>query len=285
MAKPTQKTQSRAVAPANNKSRQVAAKTSANLPAHIANRQHTGAGVSSDVSDNLVPLIYILQAQSPQALPKSPDFIEGATAGAIWLRNAPKDQQIVDGDEGILFQPCHFDKVWIEWKPDRGGFVARHKERPAAAEQKTKDPKKPDRLHWEMPNGNVVVETREHSGFVHLDDGTRFPYTIPFSSSGHTVSRGWMTSMNRKVVGGSIADSFCYLYRLTTQFRENDDGSWFLFEVNDHDWVQEESDIEMGAALAMAFKSGAKQTMDGGDDTDTTTGSAGSAPRRNADKI
>ena len=221
-------------------------------------RQDAGKGVSTDQSDNLIPLVYILQAQSPQALKKDPAYINGAEAGSIWLRGA--SDPIVDGEEGFLFQPCYFAKCWIEWKPNREGFVARHAERPSDAKQvKEKDEKGNERLVWKSKAGNLLVESREHVGLV-LGRGAPMGYVIPFSGSGHTVSRGWMTLMNGKVEDDTKLPSWCYIYRLKTRFRSNDKGSWYLFEVLEERPIDTEEEYMRGKALHDAFASGAKQT-------------------------
>jgi hypothetical protein len=117
-----------------------------------------GKGVSTAIEDNIVPLVYILQSNSPQVQKKGENYVEGAEAGMIWFRGT---KDVVSGDDGIPVVPCHFEKVWIEWLPDRGGFVGRHADKPANAVQKT-DPANPKKKYWGLPNGNHVVETREH---------------------------------------------------------------------------------------------------------------------------
>jgi hypothetical protein len=119
-----------------------------NVPAHLRERiaQSTGKGVSKDASDNLVPLIYVLQELSPQAQSRDPRYIEGAVAGNFWLRGM--DPPLVDGEnEGMLVQPCYFNKVVIEWQPNRGGFVARHDTMPEDAQQ-VEDPQDPNIKRW-----------------------------------------------------------------------------------------------------------------------------------------
>lgn len=240
--------------------KQVATKEQGALPAHLAKKmeEHSGEGVSSKQEDNLVPLVYILQAQSPQVNKRSADYIDGAEAGHIWLRNAP--HPIVPGDTGILFQPCHFSKDWVEWVPrdNGGGFVARHEDRPPEAEE-TKDPQNPNRVKYVMPNGNEVIETRYHAGFVVLDDGSVLPYIIPMSSSGHSVSRQWMFMMNsNQLPKGDIAPSWSKLYRLKTKERSNAAGTWFTWDISDAGWVDEEA-FDRGTALFNAFNTGEKK--------------------------
>lgn len=191
----------------------------------------SGKGVSTAIEDNVVPLIYILQALSPQVQKKKEEYIDGAEAGMIWFRGT---KDVVPGEEGIPVVPCHFSKCWIEWQPNRGGFVARHDDRPAAAVLTT-DPENPKRKFWKMPSGNIVVETREHVVLV-LDVFDRpMPFVIPMSGSGHGSSRAWMTLQNRKVVPGTDlkAPSFAYIYRMKLQFRTNADGDWFMWDIID----------------------------------------------------
>jgi hypothetical protein len=119
--------------------------------------EDAGKGVSTAVEDNIVPLIYILQSNSPQVQKKGDQYVQGAEAGSIWFRGT---KTVIPGDEGILVVPVHKTNVWIEWQPNRGGFVGRHgAERPKDAVQKT-DPANPKKKFWALPNGNHVVETR-----------------------------------------------------------------------------------------------------------------------------
>lgn len=228
-------------------------------PAFMDEKYAGGKGVSTAQEDNLVPLIYILQPLSPQVDKKKPSFIEGAEPGSIWLRNAAKP--IVGGDEGIIFQPCFFDKDWVEWIPrdNGGGFVARHRELPKNAER-IEDERNPNRVRYVIKEtGNEIIETRYHIGYVISADGP-LPYVIPMSSSGHTVSRGWMMKMNSKKIGAKKAHSFTYLYRLTTVQRTNKAGTWYTWDVQDAGWVQKEEDVVRGLELHEAFFGGLKTT-------------------------
>lgn len=109
-------------------------------PAHLKNKikQDAGKGISGSADDSLVPLIVVLQAQSPQAIKQKPEFIRGAEAGVIWMKNAP--HPIIKGEEGILFQPCHFYKNVGEWIPRNkdgsgGGYVGVHDTMPSDAKE------------------------------------------------------------------------------------------------------------------------------------------------------
>jgi hypothetical protein len=221
--------QSRAVATKTANSGAVAAAADEELLKMMA--QDAGKGVSTAVEDNIVPLIYILQALSPQVQKKKEEYIDGAEAGMIWFRGT---KDVVAGEEGIPVVPCHFSKCWIEWQPNRGGFVARHEDKPDDAVLTT-DAENPKRKFWKRPNGNIVVETREHVVLV-LDIFDRpMPFVIPMSGSGHGASRAWMSNMNRKVIPNTDikAPSYAFIYRMKLQFLTNADGDWYMWDVHD----------------------------------------------------
>ena len=248
-------------------------------PAALMGRMQAdaGKGVSTDQADNLVPLIYLLQPLSPQCIRGGEKTIKGAEAGDIWLRNANEEDQIIKCDDGLVFQPCWFSKDWVEWLPNRGGFVDRHSQRPEIAELVDREGDDGTiRKVWTMPNGNNVVETRYHAGFAVLPDGRALPYTIPLSSTGHTVSKAWMFAMNSEALpDGTKAPSFAILYRLTPKLRSRNNKTWYQYEVSKVGWVETEAEYERGLALYEAFASGEKRIEEETDVGDETEGSLG----------
>lgn len=234
--------------------------TEEQLPATILEQMEgdAGKGISEAQEDNLVPLIYALQKGSPQVNKRDDAYIEGAEAGDIWLRNA--SQEIVKGQEGITFQPCYFFKDWVEWIPRDagGGFVGRHVVPPPEAKKQV-NPKNPQAAIYVMPNGNELIETRSHVGFVLTPDGP-LPYVVPFKSTGHVVSRAWMVLMNAKrTPQGKKAPPWAFLYKLSTKFRKNEFGDWFVLDAKDAGQIKKVEDYTRGKALYEAFASGAKQ--------------------------
>lgn len=244
------------------------------MPAYLveAAAADAGKGVSTDQADNLVPLIYVLQPLSPQVDRQAPEYIEGAEVGQIWLKNAAKELTT-----DILVQPVRFWKDWGEWVPRDagGGFVARHPSRPATAKDVehyngqivdgedvpdvtdavfTVDPVNRQKV-WKRPNGNDLVQARNHAVYVHAD-GAMLPYIIPLKGTGHAVSKGWMGKMMSKTAGGKLLPSFACLYRLTTRQRQNKRGKWYQLEVADAGYVTAEQ-YAAGRQLHEAFETGA----------------------------
>ena len=232
-----------------------------------------GKGVSTAQEDNQVPLIYVLQPLSPQVDRRSEQYIDGAEAGDIWLRNSPTP--IIKGDVGIEFQPCAFWHDVGEWVPrdNGGGFVARHKTMPGTAEKYT-DPRNPNQVRYRSPDGNELIETRNHAGYVMTENGP-LGYVLPLTSTGHSMSRQWMFMMNSQRFNGVTAPSWACLYRLKTIQKKNKKGAWFVLvpeNAGPHgqtQWV-DIADYERGAILNAAFESGSKQAeapvADVGDD-------------------
>lgn len=245
------------------------------LPAFLqaSAKADAGKGVSQAADDNIVPLVYILQTNSPQCNRRGPDYIEGAKDGDLWLRNSGIPP--VDGDHGLLFQPCSFSKEWVIWSPRTkgGGIIDRFAERPTEAQEKEvqdeEDPTK-TRKKWMMPDGNEAIETRYHIGNVYIEElvegskdqyrltGLVMPFVIPFKSTGHTSSRQWMFLMNSKIIGDASAPSWACLYRVKTKSRTNPSGTWNAIQIEDSGWVQSKEDYDRGARLHATMASGEK---------------------------
>lgn len=216
-----------------------------------------GVGVSTDPEDNLVPLIYILQAQSPQCNKRSPEHIDGAEAGSIWLRNSIPP--IVNGEEGILFQPCFASRDYVEWVPRDagGGFVGRHDKLPDDAKQ-ISDPKNPSKVKWIRPGGTELVDTRYVVGNV-WRDGNPQPFVIPLTSSGHTFFKQWTVTQNAmRAPNGKKPAIYGVIYRLTTEQRTNASGTWFGWKQEPDHVCNTVAEMEAGRAMNRAFAAGHK---------------------------
>lgn len=227
-----------------------------------------GKGLSQAPEDNLVPLAFVLQALSPQCDRRDPQHIPGAEPGAIWLRNAPTP--IIPGETGVLFQHCYFTKVVIEWVPrtQGGGMIAIHQFQPGESVEEfarrmgaiTGEDK--DRFKMYTEDGHELIETRQHAGFFILD-GQAIPYVIPFSSTGHTVSRNWMTQMNNRKPANWPPDKkplgWLSYWRLRTVQRTKAAGTWFAWDPTWERFVGTLEDFRRGEELYEAFAKGTKQ--------------------------
>lgn len=237
--------------------------------------EDAGKGSSTDAADNLVPMAYVLQSLSPQVLDDSPARIEGARPGDIWLRNAAG--AIVRGSVGLPFMPVRMYQRWVRWIPRTrgGGFVESYdfvddKTYPAGVVRRPVEDK-PNRFRLVFSDsGDECTHTRYEAG-IFWRDGQPMPYVIPFKSTGHSISRGWMTKKNSlKTATGKIRPVWSSLYVLRTGSRKNISGQWFVFEVGDPISIfsTEGAEIvggnvsaayDLGRDLNMAFETGAKR--------------------------
>jgi hypothetical protein len=225
-----------------NKSRAVALKKNAaatNVSVDLLEEQDAGKGVSTDVADNVVPLLKILQPLSPQVIKqKKQDYIPGAEAGMIWPRG---EKQVWDGEEeGIRIVPCYYERVWLEWGPERGdGLKGRHANGTDDTPRELGATKKTDNNgneRWVMPGGNVLQDNRQHVVLVLDKYAEPTPFVLPMTGSNISTSRNWHPVMNKKrTKKGAKAASYRYVYQLTSVPRENDKGAWHQMAITDLD--------------------------------------------------
>lgn len=227
------------------------------LPAELLDlaQEDAGRGVSFKQEDQLIPLIYVLQSNSPVVEKRNnPNYIEGAEPGHFWLRNSI--HPIVNGETGIEVIPCGMQRTWIEWLPKRQGFVQRHPDPPADMETRTvRDDEGRERQVLGRPNGNVLQDTRE----FYLLVGDQ-PYVLPCSGTKHSFARQWQSMYHqfRHPKTGDVMPSYARKYRLTTVPASNALGKWYGIRFSDLGSVTV-PEFKAGRALNDAIEKGTKQ--------------------------
>jgi hypothetical protein len=224
-----------------------------------------GRAVSFKPEDQLIPLIYVLQTNSPIVDRRAASYIEEAEPGHFWLRGAI--QPIKDGEEGIEVIPCGMQHTWIEWLPQRQGFVTRHPEMPKDTETRSVrgDDGRERQTLVRRGNGNYLQDTRE---FFILVNG--FPYVLPCTGTKHSFARAWQSYYHqfRHPETNGVMPAFSRKYRLVTVPQSNAQGKWFGIKFEDLGWV---SLAEYNAASAFneSVEKGEKKAeapMAGGDE-------------------
>jgi hypothetical protein len=196
-------------------------------------RRDAGRGVSTKASDNLVPLVQVLQPLSPQVLRKNQNYINGANPGDFLIKTMP--EPIISGEEGFYFQPAGMYQEWVEWVPrdQGGGFVNRYDYNggtpPKGSKEKPHDPESRRPQGYSMGK-NDLIDTRYVPGYM-WQDGQSTPLVIPFTSTGHAVARGWMTKQTHLQQEGGILPAFSAVYHVTTKGAKNNKGEWFKVEI------------------------------------------------------
>jgi hypothetical protein len=188
-------------------------------------RQHAGLGLSDRTEDNMMPWVTLLQSNSPICSRENPAHVEGATAGNFWLRES--DDPIVDGHDGLIFQPCASDFDFVEWIPRKkgGGIVNRTKTQPKEAVLTINAEGK---SVWQMPNGNEIVDTRYLIGQVIRDDGRVEPYAWAFSSSHIGFFKRLMAKAHTYKIGTVQAPLCALAFLVKAEYRQKAGNSWYV---------------------------------------------------------
>jgi hypothetical protein len=241
------------------------AKTAAEAPAtDVALKAQTALAMASQMeadagsgfeeasaSSYAIPFLQILQSGSPQCKKSDGAYIKGAEEGMLYNTVT---QELYDGEKGIEVIPAHFTNRFIEWRPREsgGGFVSEH--------MATLETEKDDKGRDILPNGNTLVDTRNHYVMVRNLDGTLSPALITMSSTQLKKSRQWMSKMNgikMKTANGFVtAPMMSRVYTIKTTPEQNDKGSWFGFKIELASLVEDINEYNEAKAFREAVKTG-----------------------------
>lgn len=191
------------------------------------------AGTASEgmtQEDMMIPRLSILQALSPQVNKRDGSYVEGAEAGHIY---DTVSNTVFDGEKGITVLPISYRRAHVEWKADRGGFVADHgNDASVLTGCENQDGK------MITDQGTEIVVNAEYFLFVIDKDGGYTPAVLSMSSSQLKKSRRWNSMINRLQIPHPTEENatinpamFWTAYQLTTVPEENDKGSWFGWNI------------------------------------------------------
>ena len=196
--------------------------------------KHAGQGFGEVGADDLnTPRIQIIQALSPVLNKTKPEYHADASAGDFLFTG---NNSVIDGQEGFLFQPCWYDRNYVEWRlrEDGGGLVSVHPADTELVYQAERDPQYRDILTKSDGSKTQLVNTGNHYGLLHLND-TAYRCVINMSGSQLKHSRSWNNMVVTQVVKGKkgtfTPPSFAQLYRINIKEESNAKGTWFGFNV------------------------------------------------------
>jgi hypothetical protein len=223
------------------------------LPADWLNTaaRFSGRGVSTKAEDQLIPLIYLLQKGSPQCDKRGNKYVQDAEPGDFFLRGDLRP--IRSGVTGVEVQPCEMRRLWVEFFPNRGGYVTEHDRPPGDLESRISNENGIEKIiQVRRSNGNVIQDTRQ---FYVLIEGQ--PYALPCKSTGHTFAREWTTYQNRLLhpATGNVLPAFAHRYLLTSTPVDGKKGNWFGLKFADRGPVSS-AELETGNALYEAVSRG-----------------------------
>jgi hypothetical protein len=186
-------------------------------------------GVSMRPEDQLIPRVYLLQQNSPQVDKRGSRYVQDAAPGDFFLRTALRP--IRSGLTGIEVQPCEMQRKWVEFFPNRGGYVTEHDQPPIDLESQIVSENGIERIiQVRRSNKNVVQDTRT---FYLLIEGQ--PFVLGCKSTLHVFAREWVTHQHRLLhpQTGAILPAFSHKYLLTSIPASNAKGKWFGLKFQD----------------------------------------------------
>jgi len=251
-------------------SKDIAKKKETDISTNVVSFEQDGdQGFEEADSDSYsIPFVRILQSGSPQCKKSDGAHIEGAEEGTI-INTATNELF-----ESLRVIPCHFRRVFVEWKPidEGGGFVAEYN----AEEGKTLALTLDDA--YKLPNGNELADTRMH---YCIDATTGDAMVLCMGSTQIKKSKNWMnvmrsTKAEREDGTRFKAPMFSSIFSLNTVPESNDKGSWFGWKIEREGFV-EDTDLYAAAKVFRGMivdgKTEVKHEKDGAssDDAEGTT--------------
>lgn len=221
-----------------------------NLPAtgSVDFAAHAGEGMEKvTVRDLMVPRLTILQSLSPQIQKSKAEFDPNAKVGDIYDVGLG---EIIKSP--MIYLPVQFSKVYIEWKPRRGGLVKIHDDAAILDGCQPNEKGTPT-----MKNGNIIVETAQFFGF-NLSAESRKSF-IPMAVTQLKAARRWNTlAASERVKRENGTDYnpplFYRTYALSAVETSNDEGTWMVWKVDRHVRLEELENWESLFQQAVEFR-------------------------------
>ena len=187
------------------------------------------SGLENVTSEDLaIPFLRITQAMSPQVNARDGKYIKDSEQGDIFNT---VDNTLYKGASGVAVVPVSYKRTYLEWMPERKGLAAVHD-----TSEILKDVIKSEKGQDYLPNGNLLSTTANHYVLV-LDDKGGFAQAIlAFGGSQLKKSKKWnsiMSGLKIRTKDGNVftPPTFSHRYQLTSVVEQNDQGSWYGWDI------------------------------------------------------
>lgn len=206
--------------------------------------------------DLAIPMLQLLQTNSPQTMEEEAKYIEGARPGDM-LDTVTKTAY--SKKEGIKIVFAAYFSEYVEWKPREqgGGLVARHPINSPLASQAKKDK---DTGKLILPNGNNLVETHYHMGVMRNKEGALTWLIIPMTSTKLPVSKKLnKVIMDTRIEGpnGPVQPArFASVFTLNSTSQENAKGKFYNYDFKREGLVEDPELYQAAKELNKAYNDG-----------------------------
>lgn len=206
-----------ATAPVEPKTNLPAMQEQAKPPAVSAEYAAMGTGFEDATADDYVlPFYTILQGLSPQI-----ETVDGAKPGIIinTTSNALKGGS-------IDFVTVRREHNYVEWLPNRGGFVKKHEVDSAVVKEGLASVKGDKFAKIVLPSGNLLVETFYLYGVLADNMEPIGLGCLAFSSTKIKKYKAWYTQAQEKLVSHKVPMA-ALCYRWSTAKEKNTKGEFY----------------------------------------------------------
>lgn len=249
---------------------EVAQAKAAQLPAELMDElaadgaQHRETMSKDDMS---IPFLTILQSLSPQCTRGEAEYIKGAEPSDLFDTVTQSLFKTRDDDDNavpasIRIMPIHYKRSFIEWIPRNkgGGMVKEYSVEDGLSINTARNDMNQDIIQQGSPlgtPGNQLVDTHTHFVFVIHPDGTFEPMILALSSTQLKPSKDLNNMVTKhRLPNGAPATRFFGVYSVTTQFRSNEKGSWYIWKFEKVDDVVSNPDLMPIYRQAKSFLEG-----------------------------
>ncbi|MHA1302174.1 MAG: hypothetical protein ACTSPI_00530 [Candidatus Heimdallarchaeaceae archaeon] len=221
----------------------------------------------ADFESYATPFLRILQQNSPQVLEDTDSYIPDSKPGYFF--NTVTNQLY---GKTVNVIPVRFERLFLEWKPNREGFVGIHSVEEGIA---ISDPGEVfgSRIHKET--GNLIQDT--HTFYILIagkeEEG---PLVFPLASTGIRHSRKWLSQAKMlRLPNRASAPLYSSIYKIGTVINENDQGRWYQIgdksktAIERVDWINSEQFNYVKEVISMFDKIRANITKSSGFEEET----------------
>lgn len=195
------------------------------------------------------PFIKIIQDMSPQHKETKPEYIEGAKVGMLY--NSITNRLFDTANDGPLAVVIgKFERYFIEWKPNRGGFAGAHS---------------PEHVNKLLAEGHLMLD--EKNRIVDPSTGNHFSDTyvyyimlpdfleegvclLSLSSTQLKTAKKLNRNLMSTVIPGTRQKALPHhmIFELSTPLMSNDQGEWHGLKVTFKEFVNPEVFAEVTSA-------------------------------------
>lgn len=245
----------------------------------VAKKQQTALAVAIDANDAgaglegadqdsfAIPILRILQSNSPQCEEADGEFIEGARPGMLF--NSATSELIDPREDEVYFLHCSFRRAFLRWAPRGADNGYRGEYTPEEINDLVKSEEivnEDGRLYFTEDGkflgekkSDRAVDTRSHFGILITPNGNT-PVLFPLASTQVKKSKRLMSILNaaRIEVDGrqQIPPTWLNRIQIETVPESNDEGNWMGVSFTSSGFVEDQDLYDMGKVFHDQITSG-----------------------------